>query len=129
MFKNLTASLILNGQITTTREKAMELRSYADKMISLSKNGTPYARKLAASFLNDNEEVVDKLFREYPIRFQYRPCGYTRVKPIGFRRGDKAAMAVIEYIRDDLYMQPSDYTCNLQKTQEINDENATLNRE
>jgi ribosomal protein L17 len=81
MFKNLTASLILNGifvffdfsypsgQITTTLEKAKELRRFAERMITLSKKGTPTSKKQAASFLNNNEEAVNTLFREYCTRY------------------------------------------------------------
>lgn len=57
------------GQITTTLEKARELGRHADKMITLSKKGTPYARQQALSFLNENHEAVEVLFREYPVRY------------------------------------------------------------
>jgi len=108
MMKNLTTSLVEHGQIYTTFARAMELRRFADRMILLSKKGTPAAKHQAGRIIT-SPQVVNKLFMEYPERFKNRQCGFTRVRRAGFRTGDGAPMAWIEIIRDDLSMKPEDY--------------------
>jgi len=100
MFSNMAASLIVHEQISTTLPKAKELRSYADKMISLGKRGTLHARRQAFSFLRD-EDVVSKLFAALADRYKERSGGYTRVLKAGFRYGDNAPMAIIELVDRD----------------------------
>ena len=100
MFSNMTVSLLLHEQITTTRPKAKELRSFADKMITLGKRGTLHARRQAHAFLQ-NDEVVAKLFDGLADRYKERPGGYTRVLAAGYRYGDNAPMAVIELVDRD----------------------------
>ena len=100
MFSNMAASLLRHEQISTTLPKAKELRSIADKMITLGKRGDLHARRQAHSFLQDNE-VVAKLFDSLAERYKDRPGGYTRVLKAGFRYGDAAPMAVIELVDRD----------------------------
>ncbi|MDE0537425.1 MAG: 50S ribosomal protein L17 [Rhodospirillales bacterium] len=100
MFSNMAASLLRHEQISTTLPKAKELRSIADKMITLGKRGDLHARRQALSFLQDNE-VVAKLFDSLADRYKDRPGGYTRVLKAGFRYGDAAPMAVIELVDRD----------------------------
>jgi len=100
MFSNMAASLLRHEQINTTLPKAKELRSIADKMITLGKRGDLHARRQAHSFLQDNE-VVAKLFDSLAERYKDRPGGYTRVLKAGFRYGDAAPMAVIELVDRD----------------------------
>ena len=97
MFANMTASLLRHEQIKTTKPKAKELRSLAEKMITLGKMGGLHARRQAMSFLKDIE-VVSKLFDPLAERYRDRQGGYTRVLAAGHRYGDSAPMAVIELV-------------------------------
>lgn len=100
MFANMAASLIEHEQIVTTLPKAKELRSFADKLITLGKNGSLHARRQAASRLR-NEEMVKKLFDTLAERYKDRNGGYTRVLKAGYRYGDNAPLAVIEFVDRD----------------------------
>jgi large subunit ribosomal protein L17 len=88
---------VLAERIETTLPKALELRRVADKLITLAKAGTLHSRRQAASILQD-EEAVKKLFNGLGQRFTSRQGGYTRIYKFGFRRGDSAEMAAIEYL-------------------------------
>jgi len=100
MFANMTVSLLTHEQIKTTLPKAKELRSFADKMITLGKKGTLHARRQAFSFLRDDDAVA-KLFDTLADRYKERAGGYTRVLKAGFRYGDSAPMAIIELVDRD----------------------------
>jgi large subunit ribosomal protein L17 len=100
MFSNMTVSLLRHEQIKTTKPKAKELRSFADKMVTLGKRGTLHARRQAFAFLRD-DEVVKKLFDGLADRYKDRQGGYTRVLAAGHRYGDDAPMAVIELVDRD----------------------------
>lgn len=100
MFANMTASLLIHEQITTTLPKAKELRRVADKMITLGKRGSLHARRRAFAFLRDDGSV-SKLFDVLAERYKERNGGYTRVLKAGFRYGDSAPMAVIELVDRD----------------------------
>ena len=100
VFANMTASLFRHEQIKTTKPKAKELRSFADKMVTLSKRGTLHARRQAFAFLRD-DAVVQKLFDSLATRYKDRQGGYTRVLAAGHRYGDDAPMAVIELVDRD----------------------------
>ena len=100
MFVNLTAALLRHEQIKTTKPKAKDLRSFAEKMITLGKRGDLHARRRAMSFLQD-KDVVAKLFDTLAERYKDRQGGYTRVLAAGFRYGDSAPMAVIELVDRD----------------------------
>lgn len=95
MFRNMVTSLLEHEQITTTDAKAKELRSIADRMITLGKRGTLDARRRALAYVR-KRSVVAKLFGEVAERFQARPGGYTRIVKIGTRHGDNAPMSMIE---------------------------------
>ncbi len=97
MFRNMVTSLIEAGRLTTTLTKAKELRSLADKMVTLAKTGTLHARRQAAQVVRTNE-AVKKLFAEIGPSFKDRKGGYTRVLKLGNRHGDGAPMAIIEYL-------------------------------
>jgi len=96
LFRNLVLSLIRHGRITTTDAKAKELRRYADKMVTLGKQGDLSARRLAFAFMQSHV-AVKKLFDEIAPQFKERPGGYTRVIKFERRRGDAAALSVIEF--------------------------------
>lgn len=100
MFANMAASLFKHEQIVTTLPKAKELRSVAEKLITLGKRGDLHARRLAAGRLRD-ERMTKKLFDVLGPRYKDRPGGYTRVLKAGFRYGDAAPMAVIELVDRD----------------------------
>ncbi|OVE80672.1 50S ribosomal protein L17 [bacterium K02(2017)] len=101
MFKNMASSLIEHGRIQTTLEKAKELRSIADKLVTLGKSDTVHSRRQAFSFIR-NKDAVKKLFSEIAPSFEERKGGYTRIYRLGQRAGDAAKMAIIEYLSDDL---------------------------
>lgn len=100
MFANMAASLIEHEQIVTTLPKAKELRSVADKLITLGKRGDLHARRQAISKIR-NVEQVRKLFDVLGPRYKDRNGGYTRVLKAGFRYGDNAPLAVIELVDRD----------------------------
>jgi len=95
LFRNLVTSLIEHESVRTTDAKAKELRSYADRMVTLGKRGTLHARRQALAFVR-SASAVKKLFEDIAPRFQQRPGGYTRVTKLGVRRGDAAPMSVVE---------------------------------
>jgi len=101
MFANMAAALIKHEQIVTTLPKAKDLRPVVEKLITLGKRGDLHARRIAMSKLRD-ETMVKKLFDVLGKRYQDRNGGYTRVLKAGFRYGDNAPMAVIEFVDRDV---------------------------
>jgi large subunit ribosomal protein L17 len=101
MFANMSAALIKHEQIVTTLPKAKDLRPVVEKLITLGKRGDLHARRIAMSELRD-ASMVRKLFEVLGPRYGTRPGGYTRVLKAGFRQGDNAAMAVIEFVDRDV---------------------------
>ena len=101
MFANMSAALIKHEQIVTTLPKAKDLRPVVEKLITLGKRGDLHARRNAMSELRD-EEMVRKLFAVLGPRYKERPGGYCRVLKAGFRQGDNAPMAVIEFVDRDV---------------------------
>ena len=116
MYRNMVTSLMVHGQIRTTEAKAKELRSVADKIITLGKRVPPssleglegeelsvakasrlHAIRQAARWIND-KDALNRVFNEYSERFKERPGGYTRVVKAGFRAGDNAPMSIIELV-------------------------------
>jgi large subunit ribosomal protein L17 len=102
MFANMACALIKHEQITTTLPKAKELRPVVEKLVTSAKNGkgSLHARRQALSRIKD-ATMVTKLFDVLGPRYAARPGGYLRVLKAGFRYGDNAAMAVIEFIDRD----------------------------
>ena len=102
MFANMAASLIKHEQIKTTLPKAKELRPIVEKLVTLSRRGASdlHARRQALAQVRDAAQVR-KLFDVLGPRYAERPGGYTRVLKAGFRYGDNAEMAVIEFIDRD----------------------------
>ena len=100
MFANMAASLIEHEQIVTTLPKAKDLRPIVETLITLGKRGDLHARRLAASRLRD-ETATAKLFDTLAGRYAERQGGYCRVLKAGFRRGDNAPLAVIEFVDRD----------------------------
>jgi large subunit ribosomal protein L17 len=100
MFANLSQALIKHEQITTTLPKAKDLRSVVEKLVTLGKHGNLHARRQAIAQIKD-VDLVRKLFDVLAPRYRTRNGGYTRVLKAGFRYGDNAAMAVIEFVDRD----------------------------
>ena len=107
MFANMAASLIEHEQIVTTLPKAKEMRSVADKLITLAKRGDLHSRRQAISQVR-NVEQVKKLFDELGPRYKERPGGYTRVLKAGFRASDAAPMGIIELVDRDFAAKGQD---------------------
>ena len=101
LFKNLSNSLIINEQIKTTLPKAKDLRSIVEKIITLGKNDNLHSKRKVFSLLRSNESV-NKVFNILSKRYIKRNGGYTRVLKAGFRYGDSAPMAIIEFVERDL---------------------------
>jgi large subunit ribosomal protein L17 len=107
MFANMSASLIKHEQIVTTLPKAKELRPFVEKLVTLAKKGDLHARRMAISRVRDVDQV-GKLFATLGPRYQGRAGGYIRVLKAGFRHGDNAAMAVIEFVDRDVSAKGKD---------------------
>ncbi|PVH29476.1 50S ribosomal protein L17 [Pararhodobacter oceanensis] len=101
LFSNMCGSLIEHEQIKTTLPKAKELRPIIEKMITLAKRGDLHARRQAAAMLKQDKDVA-KLFEVLGPRYAERQGGYTRVLRAGFRYGDMAPMAIIEFVERDV---------------------------
>ncbi|MEA1960604.1 MAG: 50S ribosomal protein L17 [Bacillota bacterium] len=97
MLRNSVTSLLLHGKITTTETRAKDIKKVAEKMITLGKRGDLHAKRQVDSYLMD-EDAVFKVFGELAERFQDRPGGYTRIIKTGFRKGDGAPMAILEFV-------------------------------
>jgi large subunit ribosomal protein L17 len=100
MFANMAASLIRHEQIATTLPKAKDLRPIVEKLVTLAKRGDLHARRQAIAQLRD-DDMVRKLFDTIGPRYKDRAGGYTRVLKAGFRYGDSAPLAVIEFVERD----------------------------
>ena len=100
MFANMAAALIQHEQIVTTLPKAKDLRPVVEKLITLGKRGDLHARRIAMSKLREHD-MVRKLFEVLGPRYKERSGGYCRVLKAGFRFGDNAPMAVIEFVDRD----------------------------
>ena len=97
LFMNLANSLIIHEQINTTLAKAKELRPIIEKIITVARENTLSNRRYVISILK-NDASVKKLFDVIAPKFQTRNGGYTRIMKNGFRAGDSAPMAVIEFV-------------------------------
>ncbi|MBV7408139.1 50S ribosomal protein L17 [Maritimibacter sp. DP1N21-5] len=100
MFANMAGSLIEHEQIKTTLPKAKDLRRVIEKLITLGKRGDIHARRQAAAQLKQDKHVA-KLFEVLGPRYAERQGGYVRVLKAGFRYGDMAPMAIIEFVDRD----------------------------
>lgn len=101
MFANLSAALIKHEQIVTTLPKAKDLRPIVEKLITLGKRGDLHSRRQAIAQIRD-ETQARKLFEVLGPRYKERQGGYLRIMKAGFRYGDNAPMAVIEFVDRDV---------------------------
>ncbi|MEX2599131.1 MAG: 50S ribosomal protein L17 [Dehalococcoidia bacterium] len=97
LLQNLVAQLIKHERITTTEAKAREARKLAERVITKGRGGSVHERRLAMALLTD-KHAVSKLFDELGPRYAERPGGYTRMLKLGPRKGDSAAMALLELV-------------------------------
>jgi len=97
MFRNMLVSLLQHERIRTTLAKGKELRSWADRIITLGKQGTLHARRRAFALLRD-EGIVKKLFDQIAPKLKDREGGYTRVYKLGWRQGDAAPLSLVELV-------------------------------
>jgi large subunit ribosomal protein L17 len=101
MFANMAAALVKHEQIKTTLPKAKELRPFVEKLVTLGKRGDLHARRQIIAKTRD-EKTAAKLIDTLAPRYEGRPGGYIRVLKAGFRQGDNAPMAIIEFIDRDV---------------------------
>ena len=101
MFANMASSLIEHEQIVTTLPKAKELRPFVEKLVTLAKKGDLTSRRLAIARTR-NKEMSKKLFDVLGPRYKERSGGYIRIMKAGYRYGDNAPMAVIEFVDRDV---------------------------
>jgi large subunit ribosomal protein L17 len=97
LYRNLVTDLLNYEKITATEAKAKEIRSFAERMITLGKEGGLHSRRQALSFILD-KKIADKVFTELAPRYAERPGGYTRIIKLGSRLGDGAPMVQIELV-------------------------------
>ena len=100
LMKNLVTSLVEHGRINTTQTKAKELRGLAERLITYGKKDTIHHRRLAYKVLQ-NRDLVKKVFDELAPRYLSTEGGYTRVLKNGYRKGDCAPMAIIEFVQKE----------------------------
>jgi len=98
LYRNQVTALLDHEKVTTTEAKAKEVRSLAEKMITLAKDGSLASRREALAFITD-KKVVDKLFAEIAPSYADRSGGYTRLLKLGPRPGDSAPMVQIELVK------------------------------
>ena len=100
MFRNMVTSLLTHEKITTTDAKAKEIRSVAEKLITLGKRGDLHSMRLAASYIRE-KSVVTKLFSSIAPRYKESSGGYTRIIKLGNRLGDTAPVSIIELVEEE----------------------------
>jgi large subunit ribosomal protein L17 len=105
MLANLATALFEHGKITTTEARARRLRPYAERLITFAKRGDLHARRQVLSVMTD-KSVVHTLFADIGPSFASREGGYTRITKVGPRKGDNAALAVIELVREEPDAKP-----------------------
>jgi large subunit ribosomal protein L17 len=98
LYRNQVTALLIHEKIVTTEAKAKEVRSLAEKMVTLGKDGSLASRREALAFITD-KKVVDKLFAEIAPGYADRSGGYTRLVKLGPRPGDSAPMVQIELVK------------------------------
>ena len=107
MFANMAVALVTHEQIKTTLPKAKELRSYIEKLVTVARNGDLASRRRLISKIKD-KVAVEKLISVLGPRYKERPGGYTRIAKAGFRFGDVAPVAYIEFVDRDLAVKGID---------------------
>ncbi|USO01061.1 MAG: 50S ribosomal protein L17 [Alphaproteobacteria bacterium] len=120
LLRNMACSLVKFEQIKTTLPKAKELRPYIEKLVTKARLGTLAARRDILSSIQDRE-LVSKMMDTLADRYRKRPGGYVRIIRSGFRYGDNAPMAYIEFVERDLSAKPA---MPREATEDLNDSSA-----
>jgi len=123
MFANMAASLIEHEQIVTTLPKAKEIRPIVEKLVTLGKRGDLHARRQAIAAIRD-ENQVRKLFDTLATRYADRNGGYLRIMKAGFRHGDSAPMAVVEFVDRDVDAKGAGDRARLEAEEQAAEEEA-----
>ena len=98
ILSSMTKDVLLNGHVNTTEQRAKEARKFVDKMITYGKKGDLVSRRKALAFLNNDKELVKKIFDEYAVNYKERAGGYTRIIKLGERKGDDALIVRLELV-------------------------------
>ena len=98
ILSGLTKTVLTNGKVETTQERAKEARKYVDKMITYGKDGSLVARRKALAFLHNDKDVTSKVFNELAKTYETRNGGYTRIIKLKERRGDDALEVRLELV-------------------------------
>ena len=98
ILSGLTKTVLLNGYVVTTEARAKEVRKFVDKMITYGKKGTLVSRRKALAFLNNDNDIVTKVFNELAVQYKDRNGGYTRIIKITERVGDDALQVRLELV-------------------------------
>ena len=98
ILSSLTKDALENGYVQTTEQRAKEVRKFVEKMITYAKKGDLGSRRKALAFLNNDKDLVKKLFDEYAVTYKDRNGGYTRMYKKGPRRGDGAEVVILELV-------------------------------
>ena len=98
ILSGLTKTVLTNGKVETTQERAKEARKYVDKMITYAKKGDLTSRRKVLSFLNNDKDLTKKLFDEIAPKYAERNGGYTRIIKLGERQGDDALIVRLELV-------------------------------
>jgi large subunit ribosomal protein L17 len=106
LFRNMATALFRHERIETTDQKAKELRGVVEKLITLAKKGDVHARRIAHQDIRD-QEVLKKLFGDIGPRFKTRPGGYTRITKSRIRKGDNAALSILELVGSEVPLNNS----------------------
>lgn len=100
LLRNQTITLITYGHLITTKARAKEVRRFAEKLVTLAREGNNFnARRRAKALLPYKEDALVKLFNEIAPRYVHRPGGYTRIIPLGRRTSDTATIAKLEWVQ------------------------------
>lgn len=98
ILSGLTKTVIEVGYVETTEERAKEVKKFVDKMVTYSKKGDLISRRKALAFLNNDKDLVKKLFNDLSVKYQDRKGGYTRIIKLKERRGDDALIVRLELV-------------------------------
>ena len=105
MLSTLTKQVNVNESITTNETRAKEVRKFVDKMITYGKKGDLVSRRKALAFLNNDKEIVSKVFDDLAKRYENRNGGYTQILKLGERRGDDSLMVILKLVEEPVKVE------------------------
>ncbi len=123
MYRNMVTSLFKHGQLETTDAKAKELKPIAEKLITLAKKGDLHSRRLALSYMNE-KTVTHKLFDDIKNGYLNRQGGYLRVIKNGFRRGDGAAVSIVQLLPAEAAKKKAKKSKSAETTSDVESKSA-----